>query len=340
MINRVYSIVPWWAIESWQSDFEDALNMMIRRNSLDKESEKIVASAYIPWKKTAITELTEKIKNSEDESRLAKEYQFLRSWAVVWYKPLDVEWIKSIKSSFVSEKPTRYYSVKELNDKLKPLKNEKRLLEIAPFIIFFKDYRDDVRRTHAFYWSFIFEVIAKRFDIGCDDIGYMTLDEIETLLNRKKIDRGMIKERKDKRVIITISKDFSGMVAIDKNIEKYEKIIDKIDEEEKSYVIKGLIAQSGKIIGPVKIIRSYHDLKHIEKGDILVSNTTHPDYLPAMQKAAAFVTNEGGVISHAAIVAREMKKPCIVGTKVATKVLKEGQIVEVDAEDGFVRVLK
>lgn len=84
-------------------------------------------------------------------------------------------------------------------------------------------------------------------------------------------------------------------------------------------------------------MRSYHDIKNVEIGNILVANTTHPTYLPAMQKAAAFVTNEGGIISHAAIVAREMKKPCIVGTKNATKILKDGDIVEVDAEKGIVK---
>jgi pyruvate,water dikinase len=59
-----------------------------------------------------------------------------------------------------------------------------------------------------------------------------------------------------------------------------------------------------------------------------------------MQKAAAFVTDEGGLTCHAAIVAREMKKPCIIGTKIATKVLKDGDMVEVDANKGIVKILK
>ncbi len=78
----------------------------------------------------------------------------------------------------------------------------------------------------------------------------------------------------------------------------------------------------------------------MKEGDILVANTTHPNYLPAMHKAAAFVTNEGGMISHAAIVAREMKKPCIVGTGNATKVLLDGDTVEVNATLGIVKILK
>ena len=65
-----------------------------------------------------------------------------------------------------------------------------------------------------------------------------------------------------------------------------------------------------------------------------------PDYLSAMKKAVAFVTDEGGITCHAAIVARELNKPCIIGTKIATKVLKDGDEVEVDADKGVVKILK
>lgn len=67
---------------------------------------------------------------------------------------------------------------------------------------------------------------------------------------------------------------------------------------------------------------------------------TIPDFLPAMKKAAAFVTDEGGILCHAAIVARELGKPCIVGTKFATKVFKNGDFVNVDANTGVVTLLK
>ena len=65
-----------------------------------------------------------------------------------------------------------------------------------------------------------------------------------------------------------------------------------------------------------------------------------PDYLSAMKKAVAFVTDEGGITCHAAIVARELNRPCIIGTKIATKVLKDGDEVEVDADNGVVKILK
>ncbi len=104
--------------------------------------------------------------------------------------------------------------------------------------------------------------------------------------------------------------------------------------------ISGQVAYKGKITGTVKRISVRSDLAKVEAGDILVSPITDANFVPAMQRAAAFVTDEGGVMCHAAIVAREMKKPCIIGTKIATQVLKDGDLVEVDADNGIVRIIE
>lgn len=72
-------------------------------------------------------------------------------------------------------------------------------------------------------------------------------------------------------------------------------------------------------------------------GDVIVAEMTSPDYVPWMKQAAGFVTDEGGLTCHAAIVARETQKPCVVGTRIATKVFKTGDMVEVDAKNGVVR---
>ncbi len=101
-------------------------------------------------------------------------------------------------------------------------------------------------------------------------------------------------------------------------------------------IVKGLGASPGSATGPVKIIRSIKELNRIQKGDVLVTKMTSPDMIPAMQKAAAIVTDEGGVCSHASIVSREMGIPCLVGTTNATKVLTEGEQVTVDATAGAV----
>ncbi|MDB5204651.1 MAG: phosphoenolpyruvate synthase [Candidatus Taylorbacteria bacterium] len=102
-------------------------------------------------------------------------------------------------------------------------------------------------------------------------------------------------------------------------------------------IIKGRSAFLGKVQGEVFILKSIANSSKIKEGQILVSPMTTPDMMLAMQKCGAIVTDEGGLTCHAAIVARELKKPCIIGTKIATKVLKDGDLVEVDAEKGIVR---
>lgn len=74
--------------------------------------------------------------------------------------------------------------------------------------------------------------------------------------------------------------------------------------------------------------------------EILVCSMTSPDYVPAMKQASAIVTDEGGLLSHASIISRELGKPCIIGTKISTKVLKDGDYVEVDADNGVVKILQ
>jgi len=78
----------------------------------------------------------------------------------------------------------------------------------------------------------------------------------------------------------------------------------------------------------------------MKKGDILVAAMTSPDYILAMKKASAIITDEGGMTCHAAIVSRELGIPCIVNTKIATRVLKDGDLVEVDTKKGVINIFK
>lgn len=105
--------------------------------------------------------------------------------------------------------------------------------------------------------------------------------------------------------------------------------------------VRGIVAHNGYAAGRVKIIRDPRD-KGItfEDGDILVAPMTSPDYVFLIKKSSAVVTDAGGLTSHAAITSRELGKPCIVGTKIATQLLRNGDIVEVDADNGVVRILK
>lgn len=124
------------------------------------------------------------------------------------------------------------------------------------------------------------------------------------------------------------------------NVEKNFGIKFKVEKFIKTKKLTGRIAQKGIAKGHVRRVMGHKQVNKLKIGEILVSPMTLPDFLPAMKKAAAFVTDEGGMLCHAAIVARELKKPCIVGTKFATQILKDGDLVEVDANKGIVTILQ
>lgn len=101
-------------------------------------------------------------------------------------------------------------------------------------------------------------------------------------------------------------------------------------------LVKGIAASIGIASGPVRIIFSPDEIDKVFQGEVLVTEKTNPDFVPAMKKAVAIVTDTGGQTSHAAIVSRELGIPCVVGTGTATAVLKNGQIVSVDGAKGLV----
>jgi len=120
------------------------------------------------------------------------------------------------------------------------------------------------------------------------------------------------------------------VTTIEKGKGKKEKVI------KRKPILVGQGASPGLATGPVKIIFSAKEIGKINNGDVLVAPMTNPDFVPAMKKVVAIVTDRGGQTSHAAIVSRELGVPCVVGTEKATKVLKNGQIVTVNGTKGEV----
>jgi phosphohistidine swiveling domain-containing protein len=116
----------------------------------------------------------------------------------------------------------------------------------------------------------------------------------------------------------------------------YESFTGQTPVEAGKALVSGQTGSPGRATGRVRIVES-PDNAQFQPGEILVCRMTSPDYLPLMQRAAAVVTNLGGILSHAAIVARELKLPCLTATGDATTKLQDGQTVEVDATAGVVR---
>ena len=150
----------------------------------------------------------------------------------------------------------------------------------------------------------------------------------EELLEKSKIAFGGVYSPISEEIII-------GIDAVKMN----DQLVDE-GKAQHTDEIKGQVAYRGKLSGRVCVVLRNTDFPKFKDGDILVASMTRPEFVPLMKKASAFITDEGGITCHASIIARELKKPCIIGTKIATKVLKDGDMVEVDANIGVIKILK
>lgn len=220
-----------------------------------------------------------------------------------------------------------------------------KLILLSKVTTYNKDVRDDFRRQAMLEILPLFDEIGKRLSIDRKALSYLTkleleeafLDENKKELIRKSLQRqneGFMLQLKDSDVVVV-----DGLKKIKMTVKQlglHIPVTGIINVKE----IKGIIGFRGKVTGKVKIVRTVKDLNKIHTNDVLCAVTTNPDYLPGMKKAIAFITDEGGITCHAAIVAREMNKPCIVGTKIATHILKDGDLVEVNAIKGVIHVLK
>lgn len=132
---------------------------------------------------------------------------------------------------------------------------------------------------------------------------------------------------------------YSGRRFVEVRGRNYLKLLKYLTAHKEVKELKGRVACPGLAKGIVKIIHGPRDFKKFKKGDILVTTMTRPEFTPVINKALAIITDEGGITCHAAIISRELNIPCIIGTKIATRVLKDGNIVKIDGGEGIVKVL-
>lgn len=187
----------------------------------------------------------------------------------------------------------------------------------------------------------ILSVVSKMKGVSKKDLIYVyQLKDIERLITQnKKLSEKTIEARKKSYAII-----FNKGKVFFYEEKKAEKFIKPILEEQKKFTeIKGTPAQQGKAVGRIVFVPNSdleslrRSVKKFRKGDILITQMTQPNMVVLAEKAAAIITDEGGIASHAAVISREFKIPCIVGTQNVTKLLKTGDYVEVDADKGIVR---
>jgi len=171
-----------------------------------------------------------------------------------------------------------------------------------------------------------------------EELQWYDSESLANYLRGKKLDKDEIERRKKRYILEIVNGKFrvvSGNEAEKRYHEEFEeKVSENIGE------LRGTIASLGFAKGQVKIVITREDQKKMKKGDILVSTMTTPRLMEAVKLAGAIVTDEGGLTAHAAIVAREFRIPCIVGTRFATQLLNDGDLIEVDANKGTLKILE
>jgi len=215
--------------------------------------------------------------------------------------------------------------------------DELEMIRLLKEFVWFRNYR-----TEKFFEGFyllepLWKALSRAYQLEEHDLFYYLVGDVSALfIHDTHLPDAELASRRAGTALLLEDNQF--LLLTGELLKKKEADIrEESDPDAKE--INGMVVCRGVCSGPVVIVHNDGELDKVKEGDILVTGMTTPDYLPALQKAAAFVTDEGGITCHAAIVAREMKKPCIVGTKRATEVLKEGQKVEVDANAGTVRIL-
>jgi len=237
----------------------------------------------------------------------------------------------------LSHRRERELLIKEAVNRLSV--KDKKIVQQIRQLVYLRTQRGDFFNETAYYVRPLLDRIAAELNVSYLDLLNLPAKEMALAL-RGKIDYLEIISKRQKNFLIY--HDFGrsevlagGEVVSYLNSHPFLKI--KVDNVTR---FAGQVGYKGRVEGAVKIVKTNQDIKKVNKGDILVTNMTTANFLPALEKAAAFITDEGGITCHAAIIAREMKKPCIIGTKIATKVLKDGMIVEVDADRGVVKIIK
>ena len=243
---------------------------------------------------------------------------------------IDIKRIKEIikNNKLLREKQEKV--LKEYNSKIR------RLVKDFHYIVIMQDKRKGIATiTHTYLQKYLFNEISQRTGIKIHNLRVMIPSEIrEALLLNKKFDNKLLEQRSNNCLVLYSNNYFSVHLGKDRI---YKRFIELLPIKKK---IKGIVASKGIVEGTVKVCLTSKDIHKVNEGDILVAPMTTPDYITAMNKAAGFITDEGGITCHAAIISREMKKPCIIGTHSATDILKDGDYIELDANKGIVRKIK
>ncbi len=308
-----------------------------------------------------IEEISAGLKKYPEEDSLFEKHTQKYEWINTEYVSggwSREKWIESFKKAIVTEDASPKEKLEELIanfnslntqrqkiiNELNPPKDVLHAIDSLAEFIAMRDWTKGYFTRSLLSYNKLLDEIASRLKVTRDDLLSYSYTELEqSIKSGKTIAKEEIEERKQNGFIIKIKQGKFDLVTGKDQIKKtindedisgpFEKIINTTE-------FKGLSASPGKIKARARVLEDASKVSQLQEGEILVTYMTTIEFIPAFRKAAAVITDEGGMSCHAAIISREFKLPCIVGTKVATRVVQTGDMLEVDAGKGTVKILK
>ena len=307
-----------------------------------------------PLKKTYSSQMTEEVlgeslKVKSDAVKLSKKYYWIpfgydgpKIWDAKYFAKIIL-----INKRNINKTKIQYRVVLKNEDIFRRAVNKiykkhtfdqrkRRLIDILRTNAQWTDERKMLHFQLFYYYDLLLRELSKRYKIPLKNLKYLLTSELSQL---RKSRVQMLRISQDR-----MSNDFlaiirGGKIVITSKKER-TKIWGLLNERNQVKKVMGQVACGGpelKYFAYAKILRSTKECHKIKNGDLLITTMTTPDFVPAMNRALGFITDEGGITCHAAIVAREMNKPCIIGTKIATRVFKDGDRLQVDVVNGIIK---
>jgi len=301
--------------------------------------------------------------NPEEYRKIEKTIEHLGflNWGLLGGELIDKEYVKKEINGLISDKKKLDGEFKKMSDLASQIEIRNNLLKdsniagarMADIMGHSSVLRFDLQTCMLCivkYADNFIKLAQEKYSLSADEIASYHYDEILDLSETGNKQKGEVLEERQKGFLtVWTQKETKNYTAEDAHAQIKDLLEFRANEIKTTQEVKGNVASwpdknQTKIEGKAFVLTSAFDseeeLKKFQDGDILVTTQTHPNLVPQMKKALAIVTDEGGITCHAAIVSRELSKPCIIGTKLASKIFKSGDLIELDLKNGTVKKSK
>lgn len=224
--------------------------------------------------------------------------------------------------------------------------NSPVLQKLIPLMVKGGEFRDNnkARLGQTMKYKFaILDEISNRFGVNRSDISFYSVKDLcQVMEDGTRLDSDLIEKRKNDGVLLF---RFEGVSKYPEfSMSEYQREVGELIKStqsssgESKKELNGVCASPGVVSGKAKIVYSYEDGEKVKEGDIMVAIGTDFDLMDAIQRSSAVITEEGGLLSHASVVCRELKKPCCIAVENATTIIKDDQKIYLDAEKGLIKI--